>query len=106
MKKVMISQPMKGKTFEQIKQERLDIIDKLEDSGYQIVNNIICAKAPDNVDEALFFLSLSIRIMSKVDCLCFMTGWEQARGCMIEHEVAYLYGKEVIYEEELVNKTL
>lgn len=99
MKKIMISQPMRGKTFEQIRQERLDVIDKLEDSGYQIVNNIICAKAPDTVDEALFFLSLSIRIMSRVDCVYFMKGWEQARGCFIEHEVATLYGKEVVYEE-------
>ena len=28
----------------------------------------------------------------------FMKGWEKARGCKIEHQIAVEYGKEVKYE--------
>jgi len=42
-------------------------------------------------------LSQSIRYIGKVDALYFMKGWEKARGCKIEHEVAVEYGKQVFY---------
>lgn len=100
MKKIMISQPMRGKTIEQIRKERLHIIDLLESKGYMVINSIVSSKIPKDVDEAMYNLSRAIRIMSRVDGVFFMKGWEQARGCRIEHEVATLYEKEIIYEEE------
>lgn len=101
MKKIMISQPMRGKTIEQIRKERLHIIDLLESKGYMVINSIVSSKIPKDVDEAMYNLSRAIRIMSRVDGVFFMKGWKQARGCRIEHEVATLYGKEIMYEEEL-----
>ena len=100
MKKIMISQPMRGKTIEQIRKERLHIIDLLESKGYMVINSIVSSKIPKDVDEAMYNLSRAIRIMSRVDGVFFMKGWKQARGCRIEHEVATLYGKEIMYEEE------
>lgn len=29
--------------------------------------------------------------------IVFMKGWEKARGCKIEHQVAVEYGKQVTY---------
>lgn len=55
MKKIMISQPMKGKTIEQIRKERLHAIDILEENNYKVINNIFSGSAPKNVDEALYF---------------------------------------------------
>lgn len=100
MKKIMISQPMKGKTIEQIRKERLHIIDLLESKGYVVINSIMSGKIPKDVDEAMYNLSRAIRIMSRVDGVFFMKDWKQARGCRIEHEVATLYGKEIMYEED------
>lgn len=99
MKKIMISQPMRGKTIEQVRTERLHVIDSLERDGFLVINSIVSGKPPKGVDEAIYNLSRAIRIMSRVDGVFFMKGWEQARGCRIEHEVATLYGKEIIYEE-------
>lgn len=99
MKKIMISQPMRGKTIEQIRKERLHTIDLLESKNYVVVNSIMSGKIPKDADEAIYNLSRAIRIMSRVDGVFFMKGWEQARGCRIEHEVATLYEKEIIYEE-------
>lgn len=100
MKKIMISQPMRGKTIEQIRKERIHAIDLLESKGYMVINSIVSGKIPKDVDEAIYNLSRAIRIMSRVDGVFFMKGWEQARGCRIEHEVATLYGKEIMYEED------
>ncbi len=94
--KVMISQPMKGKSEEQIRNEREELVRKLQEKGYEIVDTIFAEETPKNCDEALFYLSKSIEAIGKVDGVVFMAGWEYARGCTIEHEVAMKYGKFVM----------
>lgn len=96
--KVMISQPMRYKTNEQIKNEREDLIKKLNLKGYEVVDTIISQDAPKDSDESIFYLSKSIEFIGKVDAVVFMKGWENARGCVIEHEVARKYGKFIMEE--------
>ncbi len=97
MKKIMISQPMRGKTNELIKEERKVLVQKFEDRGYEVLDTVF-DETPKNVDEAIWFLSKSIEYLAQADIIFFMKGWEKARGCKIEHEVAVEYDKEVIYE--------
>lgn len=94
--KVMISQPMRGKTNEQIKKERESLVKEIEANG-DIVLDTIFEEAPKNIDEAVWFLAKSIEYLANADKVIFMPGWNKARGCKIEHEVAVEYGKEVIY---------
>ena len=42
-------------------------------------------------------LGKSISLMSEADLVVFAPGWENARGCRIEHEVAKEYGIQVSY---------
>lgn len=91
--KVMISQPMRGKTNKEIREERKDIIEDLTRKGYEVVDTIISEDAPKNIDDAIFYLSKSIEFIGKVDAIVFMPGWENARGCRIEYLVAKEYGK-------------
>ena len=90
--KLMISQPMKGKTNEQIKAERAELVQKLEAEGHEVVDTVFDL-APKGVDVAIYFLSKSIEFISQVDGLVFMPGWNAARGCRIEYQVALEYGK-------------
>lgn len=90
--KVMISQPMRGKTNEQIKAERESLVKELEKEGHEVVNTVFDL-APKGKDEAIYYLSKSIEFISEVDGLVFMPGWQQARGCRIEYQVAMDYGK-------------
>lgn len=90
--KIMISQPMKGKTNEQIKEERAELVKRLQEEGHEVVDTVF-ENAPADEDVAIFMLSQSIRYIGKVDAVVFMQGWENARGCKIEHEVALKYGK-------------
>lgn len=96
--KIMISQPMRGKSNEEIRRERKNIVEALTKRGYVVVDSIISDEPPKDCDEAIYYLSKSIEFISKVDCLYFMRGWENARGCKIEHEVAVNYNRKCIYE--------
>lgn len=95
--KLMISQPMRDKTNEQIRQERAELVKQLEEQGYEVVDTVF-ENAPENEDVAIYMLSQSIRYIGKVDGVVFMKGWENARGCIIEHQVAVSYGKFIKYE--------
>lgn len=96
MKNVMISQPMSGKTNEQIRKEREQLINVLESKGFNVMDTII-EDFDDKIDP-VFYLIKSLGYLANADCIFFMKGWEKARGCKIEHEVAVEYGKEVMYE--------
>ena len=95
--KVMISQPMRDKSEEQIREERKEIVEKLTNEGYEVVDTIFTDEPPKDVDEAIFYLSKSIEAIGKVDAVVFMKGWNQARGCIIENQVAIAYGKFIKY---------
>ena len=94
--KIMISQPMRGKTNEQIKEERKTLVEQLEKEGHEVLDTVF-DEAPADEDVAIYMLSQSIRFIGKVDAVVFMKGWENARGCLIEHQVAMSYGKYIKY---------
>lgn len=92
--KVMISQPMRGKTEEQIRKEREELVKQLELEGHQVIDTVLDlseGKTP------VHYLAKSIELLADVDGVVFMNGWEKARGCKIEHQVACEYGKDIKY---------
>ena len=95
--KIMISQPMNGKTEEQIKAEREKVIKYFEEQGHEVINTIFSEKPPKDVDTAIFYLAKSIEAIGMVDAVVFMPNWNNARGCIIEHQVATAYNKFIKY---------
>ena len=91
--RIMISQPMRGKTNEQIREERAELVKKLEAQGHKVIDTIFAEETPKDCDVALYYLSKSVEAIGKVDGVVFMPGWKQARGCRIEYQVATEYGK-------------
>jgi hypothetical protein len=104
--KAMISQPMAGKTDEEIAETRERAIKVLKERGYEIVNTLFTDEwyNKDNMERRgvvqipLCFLAKSLENMSLCHAAYFCDGWENARGCRIEHDVALAYGLDVIYE--------
>ena len=90
--KLMLSQPMKGKTNEQIRNEREELIKELESQGYEVVDTVF-DDFPNGKDTPVHYLAKSIEFIGDVDGVVFMQGWENARGCKIEYQVAKEYGK-------------
>lgn len=95
--KIMISQPMRGKTEKQIIMERAELIKELEKQGHEVVDTIFSQDAPKDSDAGVYLLAKSIEAMATVDAVIFMPGWNNARGCIIEHQVASTYNKFIKY---------
>lgn len=106
--KVMISQPMAGKTPEDIVETRERAIEFLQKGGYEVLNTrftddwygYLSMKDRGVVNKPLCYLAKSLENMSLCDVAYFCKGWERARGCLIEHEAATTYGLIVMYEED------
>ena len=107
MKKAMLSQPMAGKTNEEIIATRERAIKSLNKLGYEVVNTLFTDEwySQEKMEERgvvqipLCFLAKSLESMSLCHVAYFCKGWEKTRGCRIEHEAAVAYGLKVIYEE-------
>lgn len=104
--KAMLSQPMAGKSDEEIINTRNRAIAALTERGYEIVNTLFTdewysqksmkERGVENIP--LCFLAKSLENMSLCHAAYFCKGWENARGCRIEHEAAKAYGMTIIYE--------
>lgn len=99
--KVMISQPMLNKTNEQIKAERKDVVQELKSRNYEVIDTIIEEEAPNGTNAPVFYLAKSIEYISQADKVLFMNGWENARGCKIEHEICKQYKIPILYENTI-----
>ncbi|WP_286078857.1 DUF4406 domain-containing protein [Faecalibaculum rodentium] len=103
MKKAMISQPMGGLT----KTELLEIRDKakvaLEEQGYEVLDTVfesfdscdLCD--PEHI--ALLHLGKNLEAMALCDAVYFCDGWQDKRGCRLEHQAASAYGIKALYEK-------
>ena len=104
--KAMLSQPMAGKTDKEIIVTRNAAIQALNTKGYEVVNTLFTddwysdkamkERGVENIP--LCFLAKSLENMSLCSAAYFCKGWENARGCRIEHEAAKAYGLDIIYE--------
>ena len=102
--KVMISQPMKGRTEQQIKEERKAIIDKFNKMHIEVIDTIFTEEAPQDCNVAIYYLGKSISAMKDIDALYMCDNWREARGCKIENEVAKEYGIKILYSDFFENK--
>jgi hypothetical protein len=106
-KRAMISQPMAGKTDEEIAEARDRAHARLREMGYEFVNTLFtdewysaeAMKERGVVQVPLCYLAKSLENMSLCHAAYFCKGWEKARGCRIEHDAAVAYGLEVLYED-------
>ena len=103
MKRIFISQPMKGKTDEEILSERNRSIKNIKETvgeDIEIADSFLKdIQTPTGVNEPLYYLGTSLLILSTVDIAYFIKGWDEACGCKIEHECAVQYGLKTIEEE-------
>lgn len=96
MKKVFISQPMRGKADEEILKERESIIEKVKEiyGGVEVLDTFF-QNAPQEA-KPLWYLGKSLEYLSEADIAVFAKGWQRYRGCKIEHICAEEYGIEII----------
>ena len=112
-KNIFISQPMSGKSEEEIlatRQKEIEKIHQLFDAdGVEI--NIIASyiddatrkhfkeHVSDNINWDIFWLSQSLERLAMADMIWLCDGWEYSKGCNVELECAIQYGVSVVYPE-------
>ena len=100
MKKLFISQPMKDKTDEEIiavRKKAIQAAKEVVGSDVEVLDSFFQG-APHDA-KPLWFLGKSFQILSQADVVFFAKGWDQYRGCKMEHEAAKQYGIDAIIEE-------
>lgn len=104
--KVAISQPMKGKSVEQLEQERADLVKLLSEKGYIVENTVFTFS--DRLSENRFVLfclgkglNRVISLIAAMDAVVFTDGWEEVRGCRLEHDCCEAYDIPILYARDL-----
>ena len=102
IKKLFISQPMRGLTDEEILKAREEIKNRAEETigePLELINSFIeDYPRENNKSIPVWYLGKSIQFLSQADIAYFGGDWRNARGCKIEYEIANVYGIKVIIE--------
>ena len=98
MKKIYISQPMRGRSTDDIIAERkalvADAAVALQTDEVEVLDTYLNGytnKPP------LRLLALALEKMADADAVIFAPGWRDARGCRVEHLAASEYGISIIH---------
>ena len=119
--KVFLSLPMSGRTDEEIWDdifemnkyvlENKEAFGIKEDEKWDVTHNMLTEPELDLFDliddvkhKNLLYLGAAIIKLAQCDAVLFSNGWNNARGCVIEHEVCMQYGIPTFYISE--NKVL
>ena len=100
--KVFISQPMRGKTEQQIRDERAVAVQKLKNKYGQDIQVLDTIFELDEDTHPLVYLGRSIEVLAQANLAYFMQYWDENRGCIAEYFCATKYGIKV--EEEVNNE--
>ena len=109
--KIFVSQPMNGKTKEEIEQvyqqAAADIrrrIAPMTNDPIEILstrNYILPRQLQQGRNERIAYLSHSVQVMSMADVVYFCEGAETSPGCASEHAIAKIYGLTIMRPEGL-----
>lgn len=99
MKKLFVSCPMNGKTFEEIvevRKEAIKLIKKKFPNGeFEVLKTFFDFEEGTH---PLKYMAESIRMLADADVAYFAKDWHETRGCKIEHDCAVAYGIEIVDE--------
>ena len=117
-KNIFISQPMTGRSEEEILATRQREIEKIHQrfdaDGVEV--NIIASyiddatrkhfkeHVSDDINWDIFWLSQSLERLAMADIIWLCDGWEYSNGCNIELECATRYGVGIMYPESTLKR--
>lgn len=100
--KIYISGPVTGTSDYVQKFQKMENFIKRSFSDLDVVNPVrIMSQMPDTTYKQ--YLKLSLQLLDDCDLLVLLNGSEESKGCLVEVAYAKALGKEVLYEDDLVN---
>jgi hypothetical protein len=98
MIKLFVSQPMNGKTNDEILAEREQakkLVEYILGEEVELIDSFF--KDEPNVNKKpLWCLGKSLELLAEADVVHFVEGWENYRGCKIERQCAEQYGVDIV----------
>lgn len=119
-KNIFISQPMSGKSEEEIlatKQKEIEKIHQLasreDDIQVRIIDSYIDdatrkrfeEHVSDDINWDIYWLSQSLEKLAMADAIWLCEGWEYSKGCNVELECAIQYGLDIVYSEYVITRS-
>lgn len=92
---VFISQPMLGKTDDEIKADRdraIEIITGIFPYALCPITYVPHTPHKGVTNFGIYYLAKSLDVMSECNMFYMADGWENARGCRLERKIAISYG--------------
>ena len=106
MKKLFVSIPMRGRDTENIAKSMIKlykIAEVMVGEELQLIHSYIPDKAPAGVNESIWYLGESIKMMAEADYFACVRPHYEYKGCRAESMVARAYGiPEIIIDREWV----
>lgn len=100
MKKVFISIPMNGRSYEEIIEDKKKAVENIKDicgTDIEVLGTYISEDAPKIVTHPeIWYLGKSIEILAEADYAYFCDNWNKYRGCIIEHQICLKYDIEIL----------
>lgn len=103
MKKLFISQPMRGKPDGEIlavRAKAVEAVQRLLGEEVYVIDSFM-KDAPAEA-RPLWYLGESLKLLADADVAYFAEGWAKARGCRIEYDCAIAYGIPTIDDGSLI----
>lgn len=99
---LFVSQPMFNKTMEKFHQVARDVKARIEmetGESVKVIDSWIYGNAGEYTkNPPVYYLGKSLELMAEADYVAFAEGWTEARGCLIERQIADSYDFERIFE--------
>lgn len=99
--KIFLSQPMTGRTNEQIRLERQELVDYYTSIGHEVIDTVFNFGDVDTKHIGVYYMGYSIVAMADADLVVFMDGWQNSRGCRLELELAKQYEVPFVFASQL-----
>lgn len=102
---IVISQPMRGMSPEQVEAARKEAEKDVISMGFKPYENVYDKSfseqaVPENCKHpGILAMAGAMERLSQADALYLAPGWSSARGCRIEYEVALSFGMAIIQAE-------
>lgn len=90
--KAFISQPMNGMSDDEIVIVRDSVWRIIKEKHGEECEIIESYFPEDDLMTPVKALAKSIKLLDQADVAYFAPGWDEARGCIIEHAICELYG--------------
>lgn len=92
--KIYISLPISGRDIEQVEASCIFAAGVIEKKGHTAVSPLDVSPDPDAPYSV--HMGNDIAALLECDAVLFLDGWQESKGCQLEHRAAELYGKIII----------